>query len=43
MNLYTKRNRLTDIQDKLMVLPKGRGRGGGTNLVYEINKLLYIK
>ena len=30
MNLFTKQNRLTDIENKLVVT-KGEGRGGGIN------------
>ena len=39
-----KRNRLIDTENKLVV-PKSRGKGGGTNKGYGINKykLLYIK
>ena len=39
------RNRLTDIEDKLVILPNGRGKWGGTNQGYGIKRhtLLYIK
>ena len=44
MNLFPNRNRLTDIENKLMVT-KGEREGGGINQEYGINryKLLYIK
>ena len=43
IKIFTKRNRLTDIENKLLVT-KGEG-GGGINYEFEISryKLLYIK
>ena len=44
INLFTKRNRQTDIENKLMIT-KGKRRGRGINQEFRINRytLLYIK
>ena len=43
MNLFTKQNRLTDMENKLMVIKEERGRG--INWEFGVNRytLLYIK